>query len=364
MRRADFLLEPTLFVSHTPQREFMGPGLVSVRDGAVLMAAPWGRPPVDFSQSTSGRPGPHLYRSNDGGRNWTDLGLMNLQWHGEGVISDGGITLLPLQDGRLGFLGHRLVEGLHGGGLPVWSVSDDEGETWAPARRLDGPEGTWYVMNDRMIQTRTGRLLVPVAHMEASPESLEGSQTESLCFYSDDAGKTWKHSACVRLEDERGLQEPCISETAPGEILMLARTGSRCHHACWSADDGETWSPAQPTSLTAACSPLTLRTLPDGRLIVFYNHAEPIETGAFFPRTPLCYALSDDRGATWSPPTVIDSRGSQDQSMQHIYPGVCFTDEGILVVYSTHAADAKGSFGMKNDPALHGGMRALLRYPD
>ena len=361
MQRADFILEPELFLSHTPEREFIGPALVSLRDGAILMAAPWGRPPVDFSQLASSNPVPRMYRSTDGGRSWDDLGRMNMDWNLEGMISDGGITLLRLLDGRLGFLGHRHVEGLHGGGLPVWSVSDDEGETWTPARPLDGPEGTWYVMNDRMVQTRTGRLLVPVAHMEPSPESFEGSRTESLCFFSDDCGQTWKRSASRTLEDQRGLQEPCIAETAPGEILMLARTGSGCHHACWSSDNGETWSPAQPTSLTAACSPLTLRTLPDGRLIVFYNHAEPIETGAFFPRTPLCYALSDDRGATWSPPTVIDSRGAQDQSMQHIYPGVCFTDEGILMVYSTHAADAKGSFGLKNDPAHHGGLRALLR---
>ena len=147
---------------------------------------------------------------------------------------------------------------------------------------------------------------------------------------------------------------------------VLARTGSGCNYAAWSDDGGDTWSRPEPTTQTAACSSLTLKTLPDGRLITFYNHAKPLHAGAFFPRTPLCYAVSADGGRTWGEPVVVDDAGVEKADRQNIYPSVCFTDEGMLVVYSTHEADPHGSFAGQYshlNPDC-GGKRCLLAYPE
>jgi hypothetical protein len=105
----------------------------------------------------------------------------------------------------------------------------------------------------------------------------------------------------------------------------------------------------QPTTLTAACSPLTLKRMPDGRLIVLYNHAQPTEPEGFFPRTPLVYAVSSNEGRTWGQPVVIDD----EPQRQHIYPSICFLDEGILVVYSTHFSN--NTFGSTAKQKLIGG---------
>jgi len=166
--------------------------------------------------------------------------------------------------------------------------------------------------------------------------------------------------------DLRGMAEPCVAETAPGRLLILARTGSGCNYACWSEDGGETWSEPEPTSQTAACSSLTLKVLPDGRPIVFYNHAKPLGPGAFFPRTPLCCAVSEDSGRTWGPPVLLDAAGMEKGDRQNIYPGVAFTKEGMVVVYSRHVANPEGGFSGEHRKLVEdcGGMTAVLPYPE
>ena len=263
-----------------------------------------------------------------------------MEWNLTGMISDGGVSFLRLQDGRLAFLAHRHVTGLHGGGLPVISFSKDQGKTWTPARVIGEPEGVWYVMNDRLLQTQRGQLIVPVAHMPKDTGTYEGDRNLGLCFFSNDAGATWKRSRVpARLDDLRGMQEPCIAEIADNRLLMLARTGSGSLHASRSHDGGDTWSKPTPTTLTSACSSLTLRTLPDQRLIVFYNHTPPLQPGAFFPRTPLCYAVSADEGQSWSEPVVVDDEGMTNNDRQNTYPSVCFTKEGMLMIWSTEIAN-------------------------
>ena len=131
-------------------------------------------------------------------------------------------------------------------------------------------------MNDRLVQTRGGRLLVPVARAVGK---FEGDRDESLVFYSDDAGKTWQRSEPAPLPDgPRGMAEPCVIELKDGRLLMMARGGLGVLLASHSRDGGRTWSRGTPTTLTSPLSSFTLRRLPDGRLIVFYNHADAQRT--------------------------------------------------------------------------------------
>ncbi len=361
--RAQPILSPELFLRHTEQREFIGPSLIRLRDGSILMAAPWGRPPVDFRQLKEPLPMPMLYRSADLGRTWTEAGRFAMTWTLDGIPSDGGISFLRLHDGRIAAaFNHNRA---HGGGMAAITFSADEGRTWTPARQLVPHEDVFYVMNDRLIQTRTGRLVLPVSHKLGQ---WEGDLDENHCVLSDDAGATWRLSrGNLHLAHARGLAEPCVAELADGRLFLLARTGAGSHHSAYSSDGGETWTAPQPTTLTAACSPFTLHHLPDGRLIVFYNHATPVADGAFFPRNPLVYATSADAGATWSPPVVIDDEGlppAQDETRQHIYPGACFLPEGILLVYSTHRANTDGSFTQPPGAwKIGGGKRCLIAYP-
>jgi len=140
LEEARFIVEPEIVVKHTPERSFIGPGMFLLENGDILMAAPWGRPPTNFEQLAAKFPVPMLYRSRDGGRTWQEQGRMKMEWSLSGMISDGGVSFLRLEDGRLAFVANRHVQGQYGGGLPVISFSKDDGQTWTPAQTVGEPD--------------------------------------------------------------------------------------------------------------------------------------------------------------------------------------------------------------------------------
>ena len=229
-------------------------------------------------------------------------------------------------------------------------------------------------MNDRMIQLENGRLIVPVACLLPDNDCnsySEGQSCAARCFYSDNNGDNWKLSSYVKIAKEidskRGMAEAAVAECNNGDLYMLARTGTGYLFTSSSSNRGETWTTPETTTIESPCAPLTLKRMPGGDLIVFYNHAKPLNNGAFFPRNPLVYATSSDNGVNWSEPVCIDNSGIEpdERHLQHIYPAVCFTEEGILLMYSTHTADPKGSFARnesENNQNL-GGKVCMLKYP-
>src|ERR1019366_7500281 len=78
--RAEFVVPPEVFVRHTVDRAFGGPGTFQLKNGDIIMAAPWGRPPANFEELIRTFPVPRLYRSRDHGRTWTKEGALKLEW--------------------------------------------------------------------------------------------------------------------------------------------------------------------------------------------------------------------------------------------------------------------------------------------
>jgi Neuraminidase (sialidase) len=330
------------------------------------MIAPWGRPPLDFTEIPPGDYIPFWYRSTDNGKTWKKTSRLKMNWTVGGYISDGEITLIRLRDERLMLTFHRSLPGFHGGGVPAAAYSSDEGEHWTEPQLLDDHERTCYLMNERTIQLRLGRILVPVATQAQNPAGgkyVEGGRCDALCYFSDNGGQSWRISTLTTLADQRGMAEPAVAELSDGRVMMLARTGSGSHHGSFSSDGGETWSRPFPTSLEAACSPLTFKRMPDDRLIVVFDFAKPLFEGAFFPRQPLAYSVSADNGKTWAEPTLIDTT----EKRQLIYSAVTFLKNGILLVYSEHYDPGSGKFTSAQDRELSllgGAKRCLIAYPD
>jgi predicted neuraminidase len=246
----------------------------------------------------------------------------------------------------------------HGSSLPAIRFSADEAKSWSKPVDLVRQDGIYYVMNERLIETSQRKLVVPVAR---GGGQYEGDNNSAGCFFSTDGGATWSLTETwARLAGDRGMAEPVIAELDDGRLFMLARTGKGSHHRSCSRDGGRTWSAPQPTTLTAACSPLTMKRMPDGRLLVVYDHAVPMRPEAFFPRRPLVYAVSSDGGETWGSPLCIDD----EQGQQHIYPSVTFLEHGILIVYSSVYASADGTFGGPPDAwKIGGGKSCIVKYP-
>ena len=111
------------------------------------------------------------------------------------------------------------------------------------------PTGGYFVVNnDRVIQLRDGRLVIPAARHNL-PGGKWSGRAVALCFLSDDGGTTWRASREERegpRGSETGLQEPGVVELKDGKLMMLYRTDQGCQYRSRSADGGENATAGQP----------------------------------------------------------------------------------------------------------------------
>lgn len=184
--------------------------------------------------------------------------------------------------------------------LSIWvRRSADEGHTWGAARRVTVDRGYHVMNNARVVQTSGGRLVAPAA---VSPRSGGPEPSRAVCYLSDDAGVTWRPSAgAVGFAEGDPVQEPGVVQPLPGgSLFMLLRTLRGHVYGARSEDEGETWSPPERLSdLPAPAAPASVARLPDGALIVAYNHRPDGATAGWADRTPLALARSEDGGRTW-----------------------------------------------------------------
>ena len=362
---ANFIEKPEIFIRHSSELSFGGQDVLEMQPGELWMVARWSAAPAVFAAGNPAVIRPPLFKSFDNGRVWKSFESLPIDWNVDGICDAGGNSLLRLTSGRILFVAHRRsvkygASGSHG--IPVISASDDNGIHWSKPRLMLDDEDIIYLMNQRIVQMSGGRLILPVAGRDPGiPLEIyrEGSHACQIrCLISDDEGDTWRWSEGILREDTaRGAQEPALLEASPGVLVMLFRSGNGCHMASFSTDGGDAWSVPVRTALTAACSPLTMLKLPDGRLLVAYNHAEPLFKESYFPRNPLVYATSRD-GHIWSEPTLIDDQPGQ----QLIYPSITNTSEGLLVVYCACYDAGNGNFSAPPDAwKTGGGKRSLIK---
>lgn len=365
MNRAKFAVEPRYFIRHTEEWQFAAPDVIEVRPGELWLFTQWGRNPTDFAPGDARSTDPFvILKSFDGGETWEEQIKSPIAWTIDGFRADGGISVARLKSGKLMAVCHRHGSrfgrsGSHG--VPVMSLSADNGQSWSPWQCIFAEENEYYVMNHRLVQLTSGTVVLPVSLRDPDvthDNYGEGaSPTAAALFLSDDEGGNWRRAqGMVRQPTQRGVQEPCVAEIGDRRLVMLFRSGKGAHQICFSDDRGHTWSVPEATSLTAACSPLTLHKLPDGRLLLLYNHATPLFAQSYYPRNPLVYALSENDGATWSDPVLIDDAPQQ----QLIYPCVTPTSRGLLVVYSAHHDPGDGSFSASQETVLIGGGKLCI----
>jgi len=220
--------------------------------------------------------------------------------------------------------------------LEVWSIrSLDGGRSWVDNQRLlEGYNPNFF----GLIQTSSGRIVVPLQHLVSNPGRLV------VCsFYSEDDGKSWRRSNWVDLGGHGhhdGAFEPTVAELPDGRLLMLIRTG---WDRFWQAvsDDGKYWRTIQPSTIEASSSPGYLLRLSSGRLILVWNRLNPegrlwpktrptpfhSELPASWHREEMSIAFSED-GFNWSQPVVI----ARQPGGQLSYPYVFEPEPGVLWV--------------------------------
>lgn len=205
---------------------------------------------------------------------------------------------------------------------PIYRISQDEGKTWSePVPIPKTPPAYYVIANDRLIQLKSGRILLPTSLYVPSPVP----QGIAFCFYSDDDGATWHKSrqTCYPPQWLRsGFAEPGAIERKDGSVMMWFRTNGGCQYKAFSTDGGESWSaPVPAPEFQAPESPMSIKADPaTGDWIAVWNDHDPrygipYDRGSC-GRTPFVMAYSHDEGESWEDHTVLGS------DIGHVY---CYT---------------------------------------
>jgi len=258
--------------------------------------------------------------------------------------------------------------------------SADQGHSWGPIGTLFGEAGT-FVRHPPHI-TASGKWLLPAYYCRTRVgEKWTGNHDISVVKISEDQGRTWRE---VPVPESTGCVHMSIVPAGEGRLLGLFRSRwADAIHASHSDDDGETWSPAQPTALANNNSSIQATALASGELALIFNdnsaagaserraslydeiedenrhndRSNQIQAAdataareAFWgaPRAPMTLALSADGGRTWPWRRNLDegdgycmSNNSEKKlNREFSYPSVTQSADGMLHVSYTYFRQA------------------------
>ena len=188
--------------------------------------------------------------------------------------------------------------------------SSDGGTTWSPARILGEPAPRRGGMTrSHLLRLSDGLLLLPL---------YDERRWRSLFLVSDNNGQSWRRTGAIGTRP--GNLQPSVVERPDGSLLALMR-----HHGqpgrIWksvSADQGQTWTPAELMDLPNPDAGIDLAQLPNGHLVLAFNNSSK-------RRTPLSVAISEDGGRTW--PWIRDLETAPGE---YSYPSLAVSTDGAI----------------------------------
>lgn len=290
----------------------LGPSLALLPDGRVMAA--W------FSSPSEGAESQRILQafSSDQGRSWSKASVLQ-DFVGRADFD----PVLFVSGGETFFFFSAFTPQID----IYFRRSSDSTKTWTEAVKLNQPNHT---TRSNGIRLSSGDLLVPL--------HLRGTKAGAV-LKSKDGGKTWKRFGAVANPDGQG-GEPSIAETSSGAVHMILRTKDGHLWRSISQDQGETWSAAHKTGLTATSSASHLLSTRQGRLILTSN------PGPVPLRFPLLLRSSRDEGRTWSEPTLLADRPAKVGGWSICYPSLTeLADGSILAIWAQIKASADELYG-------------------
>ncbi len=295
---------------------------IQLKDGRLLFVY------THFTGGASDHATSHLAGrySSDGGQTWTAKDEIIVGNEGKMNTMSVSLLRLPSQEIALFYLRRHAQDDLR----MYMRLSKDEAKSWGPAV-LCTPEGGYFVVNnDRVVQLKNGRLVVPAARHNV-PGGKWTSRGVACCFLSDDQGKTWRKGR-TELQgppaSKTGLQEPGVVELKDGKLMMFCRTDQGCQYRSFSADGGDSWSEAQPTELKSPVSPASIKRIPKtGDLLLVWNDHSKIDAQRRGKRTPFNVAISRDEGQSWEKVKTLED----DVHGWYCYTAITFVGNRVLL---------------------------------
>lgn len=317
-----------LTIEPTPQQPRNSEGdIIQLTDGRLCLIY------TRFSGGTSDHAKAELAMrtSRDRGQTWSDDRIVVPHEGGRNVMS---VSLLRLADGRIAlfYLRKRSLEDSR----PILRISSDECATFGEPTTCITDEVGYYVLNnDRAVQLKSGRIVLPVALHNKPGQQKPDWAGRVMCYLSDDAGNSWRRSKSTLVgrtpSGQRAtVQEPGVVQLNDGRLMMFCRTDSGSQYVAYSRDEGDTWSELAPSNLASPRSPATIERIPwSGELLCVWNDHSGVHPFPAGKRSPHCLAISRDEGKTWSRSTVIEP----DPDGWYCYTSMTFLNDGVLLSY-------------------------------
>ncbi|HBE41284.1 MAG TPA: sialidase [Bacteroidales bacterium] len=265
--------------------------------------------------------------STDNGKTWSNEDEIIVKQ--EGILNVMSVSLLRLQNEEIALF--YLRKNSESDCIPMMRISADEAKTWnEPVQCITDKNGYFVLNNDRVIQLKSGRILMPVAY-HGEQYSQKSRTGKIFCYFSDDNGRSWLSSREVPNPDSVMTQEPGVVELKNGEIFMFMRTDAGVQYMSVSEDMGETWRPSEKSNIISPRSPASVERIPStGNLLLAWNN-----NGINQNRTPLNVAISKDEAKTWENIKTIEN----DPDGIYCYMAIHFTDDHVLLSYTGHGEE-------------------------
>ncbi len=271
--------------------------------------------------------------SGDGGKTWGKKSKLIVEKEGVKNIMSASLLRLKNGDITLFYLRKNSISDC----IPMIRVSKDEAKTWSdPVACITDKQGYFVLNNDRVIQLENGRLIMAVSLHKTPEDPLFSQKGKIYSYYSDDHGQSWKTSGRqIPNPGDILLQEPGLVELKNGNLMMFIRTDMGVQYMSYSKDKGETWSPAEPSTIVSPRSPASIERIPSTNdlLMVWNNNGSDRKR-----RTPLNIAVSKDEGNTWEKMKTIED----DPDGGYCYTAIHFTDKHVLLAYCA-GSQSKGT---------------------
>lgn len=299
---------------------------IALRDGRLMFVY------SHFTGGGSDHATAHLAArfSSDGGRTWTGRDAVVLA--NEGGWNVMSVSLLRLADGRIALFYIR--KNSLADCRPCLRISTDEARSWSePTMCISDQVGYYVLNNDRAVQLRSGRLVLPVALHNLPSYAKPDWAGIVMCYLSDDCGRTWRRSRdqlTGRSDEGKRVttQEPGVVELRNGRLMLFARTTAGSQFVSFSGDGGETWSPLKPSNIASPCSPAQIKCIPGtGELLMVWNNHAGVDAARKGKRTPLNVAISRDEGNTWEKIKTLED----DPDGWYCYPAVTVAGDHVIV---------------------------------
>lgn len=203
-------------------------------------------------------------------------------------------------------------------------TSDDQGQTWSEAVELvEGDRGGRGPVRNKLIELSNG--------VWVAGASNELGRWNVFMDRSEDGGKTWSATPYLSFDTSeitgKGIIQPTLWESSPGNVHALLRSTSGMICRTDSKDYGKTWSSVYKTSLPNPNSGIDLVKLEDGTLVLIYN---PDNTN-WGSRNTISATLSFDNGLTWPKKVDIESGVKNDEFS---YPAIINNGDTVSLTYT------------------------------